>query len=78
MLTLMVLSSSLVLNFFDLFLRMNLLKAERSIAALRLASMLTLELILLSKLVFFINFCVSPGNSLESSSCTIELLLVVV
>lgn len=78
MLTLMVLSSSLVHILFDMFLRMNLLKGEHSMAALRLGSMETLELILLSKVVLFINFCVSPGTSLESSSCTIEELLVVV
>ena len=78
MLTLMVLSSSLVHILFDMFLRMNLLKGERYMAALRLGSMETLELILLSKVVLLINFCVSPGTSLESSSCTIEELLVVV
>ena len=78
MLTLMVLSSSLVHILFDMFLRMNLLKGERSMATLRLGSMETLELILLSKVVLLINFCVSPGTSLESSSCTIEELLVVV
>ena len=78
MLTLMVLSSSLVHILFDMFLRMNILKGERSMAALRLGSMETLELILLSKVVLLINFCVSPGTSLESSSCTIEELLVVV
>ena len=74
----MVLSSSLVHILFDMFLRMNLLKGERYMAALRLGSMETLELILLSKVVLLINFCVSPGTSLESSSCTIEELLVVV